>query len=231
MMIVFLDFVPMCTNPCFQLLGAWEYFTCAEEKTPQKLHAIIRFLCKCVNTFWLGSFQGTEVAFYVFDSTWEGKEGDKSHPLWVWKIRSKNMAYTCVHVLQIHVCHLETCKSRHDICLRDGSEACRKIVMTFLTIFFWHKRQNWVLAQNNTSTVLCLPKHVGMAEMRWGCCYSPFCLKLFGSILRVQLAVEIGRTHRHYLATSLPHPYPFWLSFPDAVSFLLGTPKAEILLP
>lgn len=135
MMIVFLDFVPMCTNPCFQLLGAWEYFTCAEEKTLQKLHAIIRFLCKCVNTFWLGSFQGTEVAFYVFDSTWEGKEGDKSHPLWVWKIRSKNMAYTCVHVLQIHVCHLETCKSRHDICLRDGSEACRKIWWHFLRFF------------------------------------------------------------------------------------------------
>lgn len=166
MMIVFLDFVPMCTNPCFQLLGPWEYVTCAEEKTPQKPHALIRFLCKCVNTFWLGSFQGTEVAFDVFDSTWEGKEGDKSHPLWVWKIRSKNMAYTYVHVLQIHVCHLEKCKSGHDICLRDGSEAYRRIVMTFLTIFFGARDRTefWL----RTTRALCSVSQSTLVRLKWG---------------------------------------------------------------
>lgn len=41
----------------------------------------------------------------------------------------------------IHICvcslgsRLENCEPHHDICLRDGSEVCRKIVMIFLTCF------------------------------------------------------------------------------------------------
>lgn len=166
MMIAFLDFFPMCTNSCFHFWEPESMSPVWRKKTPQNPHAIIRFLCKCVNTFWLGSFQRTEVAFDVFDSTWEGKEGDKSHPLWVQKIKSKNMAYTYVHVLQIHVCHLEKCKSGHDICLRDGSEAYRRIVMTFLTIFFGARDRTefWL----RTTRALCSVSQSTLVRLKWG---------------------------------------------------------------
>lgn len=101
------------------------------EKIPQKNHAIIRLLKTCANTCWLSSFQGAEVAFDVFGSTWGGQEGDTSHLLYE-QIRCINMAYTYVHILQIHCCHLENCKSGSDICLRDGSWVCRKTVVMFL---------------------------------------------------------------------------------------------------
>lgn len=47
-------------------------------KTP---HAIIKLLNKYVNICWFGLFQGAEVAFDVFDSSWRGEEGDTSHSL------------------------------------------------------------------------------------------------------------------------------------------------------
>lgn len=42
------------------------------------------------------------------------------------------MAYTYVPVLEIYHCYLENCKSGRDICLREGLQVCRKIVVTFL---------------------------------------------------------------------------------------------------
>lgn len=206
----FLLLSPSVLTPAFSF---WEPESISpvyvKKKSHKNPHAIIRFLCKWVSIFWLGSIQGAEVAFdvFVFDSTWEGKEGGKSHPLWVWKIRCKNMAYTYVCVLQVQgwkivnlVIHL----------LGRWIWGLQEDYNGISYFFLGHKRQNWVLAQHNLSTVLCLPKHVGMAEKRWHC-YSPFCLELFGSVLKVHLAVEMGRTHRHYLATSLPHPFLFCL--------------------
>lgn len=49
------------------------------------------------------------------------------------QIRCVNMADTYVHVLCIHCCHLENCKSGCDIYFRDGSQVCRKSVVRFFT--------------------------------------------------------------------------------------------------
>lgn len=144
------------------------------------------------------------------------------------QIRCVNMAYTYVHVLQIHCCHLESCKSGCDICLRNGSQVCRKIVVTFLTdLLTWEAEQVWL----GTTWALC---SVSQAVWVWLNERVTLLLSVLFKAVWQQLGTPVGSRYGQnpgcYFDASLPNPYLLWLSFfTSAVSFPLNSSKAEIL--